>query len=189
VFTSVLLQPGLNKREDGLTINKGDTRESTYLKRWEWQSLKNFQNQCEDNNGKAYFISAIGRKKVGSITYTQTFRDTNVVCIPSIEDQGCSLKDHKALMEVRAQECAKNYMTSCDFGIRDVIIVNQNANLDTMGSGTFGYDLSPAMTQSGEENKDFFVIATANWGMINTPYATLVLFVCLACQITQMTIF
>ena len=127
MFTSVLLQPGLNKREDGLTINKGDTRESTYLKRWE--------------------------------------------------------------MGVRAQECAKNYMTSCDFGIRDVIIVNQNVNLDTMGSNSFGYDLSPAMTQSGEENGDFFVIATANWGMINTPYATLVLFVCLVCQITQMTIF
>merc|ERR1711934_397072 len=126
-----------------------------------------------------------GRKKVGQITYIQTFRDTNVVCIPSVENQECSITDLKSLMLARAQECAKNFMNSCDFGIREVLILNQNVNLDTFGSQKFGYELKPEMSQSGEENQEFAMIATANWGNSIAPRTLLLVVACLVCALLQ----
>merc|ERR1712028_304379 len=126
-------------------------------------------------------ISAIGRKAVGETTYIQTFRDTNVVCIPSIESGACNTKDHKALMEVRAAQCASNYMSSCDFGIRDIISVNQNVNLDTLGAGKFGYEVNPEMSQTGDENKEFTVIASVSPSVRTAPRIALLLALCLAC--------
>lgn len=135
------MMPGLNQEIVALRRQIGALKSNVFQKRWDPLSLNAFKSACEFQEGTLYFMSSIGRKVSGEITYSQTFRDTNVICIPDV----CSTTDKVNIMEVRAAECQKNYLSSCDFAIRAVDFEGkpeaslQALNLDSFSVNNFGY--------------------------------------------------